>query len=93
MTSARSDEGIPHLRAPDWCLLEQMIEVFPGNLFTLDGQMCQGFFTGDDFCDVSCRVRVPKSPPKWSLTDCFVSFRVFRAFSEHVRTILNMLVT
>ena len=30
-----------------------MIELFPGKLFMLDDQMCQGFFTGDDFCDVS----------------------------------------
>lgn len=29
------------------------MEIFPGKLFKLDDKMCQGFFTGDDFCDVS----------------------------------------
>ncbi|CAM9646416.1 unnamed protein product, partial [Ascophyllum nodosum] len=30
-----------------------MIELFPGNLYQLGDQMCEGFFTGDDFCVVS----------------------------------------
>ena len=34
-------------------LLGQMIELFPGNLYQLGDQMCEGFFTGDDFCVVS----------------------------------------
>lgn len=31
----------------------KVLELFAGDLFKLDGQMCKGAFTGDDFCEVS----------------------------------------
>lgn len=31
------------------------IELYGGNLYRLGDQLCQGAFTGDDFCDVSWR--------------------------------------
>jgi len=30
-----------------------MIELFPGKLYKLGDKLCKGFYTGDDFCDVS----------------------------------------
>ena len=31
----------------------KQIEIFGANLYRLDGQLCKGKYTGDDFCDVS----------------------------------------
>lgn len=31
----------------------QMIELYGRNLYKLDGKLCEGAYTGDDFCDVS----------------------------------------
>lgn len=33
----------------------KVLELYGANLFKLDGQLCKGAFTGDDFCDVSRR--------------------------------------
>ena len=35
----------------------KMLELYGRNLYKLDGKLCKGAFTGDDFCDVSgCHV-------------------------------------
>ena len=35
----------------------KMLELYGRNLYKLDGKLCKGAFTGDDFCDVSwCQV-------------------------------------
>lgn len=31
----------------------KVLELFAGDLYNLDGKMCEGIYTGDDFCDVS----------------------------------------
>ena len=31
----------------------KMLELYGANLYKLDGKLCEGAFTGDDFCDVS----------------------------------------
>lgn len=31
----------------------KMLELYGRNLYKLDGKLCKGSFTGDDFCDVS----------------------------------------
>ena len=31
----------------------KMLELFSENLYRLDGQLCKGAYTGDDFCNVS----------------------------------------
>ena len=31
----------------------KMLEIFGENLYRLDGQLCKGAYTGDDFCNVS----------------------------------------
>ena len=36
----------------------KMLEIFGENLYRLDGQLCKGAYTGDDFCNVS-RFRIP----------------------------------
>ena len=33
----------------------KMLELYGRNLYKLDGKLCKGAFTGDDFCDVSLR--------------------------------------
>ncbi len=30
----------------------KVLELFAGDLYKLDGKMCKGTYTGDDFCDV-----------------------------------------
>ncbi|CAN0540811.1 unnamed protein product, partial [Scytosiphon promiscuus] len=30
----------------------QMIELYGRNLYQLDGKLCEGAYSGDDFCDV-----------------------------------------
>ena len=45
----------------DRCLIRQMIELFPDNLYKLGDQMCKGFFTGDDFCVVSFSASIFRS--------------------------------
>ena len=47
---------LPIPLSDDACLLEQIIELFPGNLYKLGDQMCRGFYTGDDFCIVSVQI-------------------------------------
>ena len=35
----------------------KQLEIFGSNLYRLDGELCKGAYTGDDFCDVSpCRI-------------------------------------
>ena len=31
----------------------KVLELYGRNLYKLDGKLCKGAFTGDDFCDVS----------------------------------------
>lgn len=44
----------------------KVLELFANDLYKLDGKMCTGPFTGDDFCDVSAGCRKHGCPKRYS---------------------------
>lgn len=47
----------------------KVLKLYGGDSFELDGKMCEGSYTGDDFCDVSARDESESQLSLWS-TQC-----------------------